>query len=439
MKKVITYGTYDLMHEGHIRLLERAKALGDYLIVGVTSEDFDKKRGKLNVTQSLVERINGVKETGLADEIIVEEYEGQKIDDIIKYGVDIFTVGSDWEGKFDYLKQYCDVLYLPRTEGISSTQIRTNDNRINLGLFGNEKLIEKVAKEVDYVNGLFVKSVYSPTDTSFSFKAEKYDDYDKFLDSVDALYIASHPSKHYEQVKHALEKGKHVLCEAPIAINTKEFNELFEIAKANGVILMEHIKTAYQTAYMRLLLLIKSGVIGDVVSVESTCTSLMDLNKIDDNGWSSLYYWSPTALLPVFQIFGTNYNKKQITTMKSSKDFDLFTKIDFVYDNSVASIKIGSGVKSEGELIISGTKGYIYVPSPWWKMNYFEVRFEDFNENKKYFYELSGEGIRDELVVFLKTIKNKRITNYISKNTSQGICSVIEDFNSNIDVFELKK
>ena len=119
--KVITYGTYDLFHKGHMRLLERAKALGDYLIVGVTSDDFDKARGKINVNQSLMERIEAVRNTGLADEIIIEEYEGQKIDDIKRYNIDIFTVGSDWTGKFDYLNEYCKVVYLERTKGISSS------------------------------------------------------------------------------------------------------------------------------------------------------------------------------------------------------------------------------------------------------------------------------------------------------------------------------
>ena len=102
MKKVITYGTYDLLHYGHIALLERAKQLGDYLIVGVTSDAFDKNRGKLNVQQSVVERIEAVKATGLADEIIIEEYEGQKISDIKKYNVDIFAIGSDWYGTVSY-------------------------------------------------------------------------------------------------------------------------------------------------------------------------------------------------------------------------------------------------------------------------------------------------------------------------------------------------
>lgn len=123
--KVITYGTYDMLHYGHIRLLKRARELGDYLIVGVTADDFDRSRGKINVEQSLAERMEGVRATGLADEIIVEEYEGQKIDDIQRYDVDIFTVGSDWRGHFDYLNDYCKVVYLDRTEGISSTEIRS--------------------------------------------------------------------------------------------------------------------------------------------------------------------------------------------------------------------------------------------------------------------------------------------------------------------------
>lgn len=134
MKKVITYGTFDLLHYGHQRLLERAKQLGDYLIVGITSDDYDRTRGKINVQQSLSERIAAVRKTGLADKIIVEEYEGQKIDDIKKYGIDIFTVGSDWVGKFDYLNAYCKVIYLDRTKGISSSEIRQKGRNLTMGI-----------------------------------------------------------------------------------------------------------------------------------------------------------------------------------------------------------------------------------------------------------------------------------------------------------------
>ena len=124
MKKVITYGSFDLFHEGHYRLLKRAKELGDYLIVGVTTEQYDRLRGKLNVEDSLLTRIENIQKTGLADEIIVEDHPGQKQEDIEKYGIDIFTVGSDWLGVFDYLKDKCEVVYLERTPDISTTGIK---------------------------------------------------------------------------------------------------------------------------------------------------------------------------------------------------------------------------------------------------------------------------------------------------------------------------
>ena len=104
MVKVITYGSFDLFHEGHYRLLQRAKALGDYLIVGVTTEAYDKARGKLGVVDSILTRIENVKKTGFADEIIIEESAGQKFSDIKKYNIDIFTVGSDWVGAFDFFE-----------------------------------------------------------------------------------------------------------------------------------------------------------------------------------------------------------------------------------------------------------------------------------------------------------------------------------------------
>ena len=124
MVKVITYGTFDLFHEGHYRLLQRAKALGDYLIVGVTTEKYDLERGKLNVVDSLMTRIENVRKSGFADEIIIEEASGQKVSDVQKYHIDIFTVGSDWAGAFDYMSDYCKVVYLERTKNISSTMLR---------------------------------------------------------------------------------------------------------------------------------------------------------------------------------------------------------------------------------------------------------------------------------------------------------------------------
>ena len=433
MTKIITYGTYDLLHYGHIRLLERAKALGDYLIVGVTSDDYDKTRGKINNQQSLLERVAAVKSLGIADEVIVEEYDGQKIDDIRKYGVDIFAIGSDWEGKFDYLNEYCRVVYIPRTEGISSSELRAEKNRVRIGLIGDSEAeltsLEKFMREIDYVNGAEV--VCSNTEIP---GIHYINDIDQLLNVVDAVYIASHPSKHYEQAKKSLEAGKHVLCETPITIARELCEDLFSIADANNVILMEGAKTAYTTAFERLVLLAKTGRIGDVVSVDATCTSRKDIIEYTKNGtknnWNSITEWAPLTLLPVFQILGCDYKYFQIVSrlLAGTKDFDVFTKVDFVFEKAVASIKVAKGAKSEGELVISGTDGYIYVPAPWWKTDYFEIRFENPANNRRYFYQLDGEGIRYEIVAFLKAIADGNGQFNISRQISKAISSLIEEF-----------
>ena len=428
MVKVITYGTYDLLHLGHVKLLERTKALGDYLIVGVTADDFDKTRGKINVQQSLMERIEAVRSTGLADEIIVEEYEGQKIDDIQKYDVDIFALGSDWEGKFDYLNEYCKVIYLPRTEGISSSMIRSEERELILGVYGSGVVTDKFIDECKFVNG--VKAIGASSG------------YETFINNVDAVYIYTNPSKHYEQVKYALENKKHVLCEMPLTRNVAQAQELIDLAKKNGCILSMACKTAYATAYNRMLLLAKGGIIGNIISVDSVCTSIRPIDFTDKDQdfqyLSSLNDWGPTALLPIFQLLGTDYLKKDIISLMGDEEhnYDEFTKCTFIYSSTCASIKVGRGVKSEGELIISGTLGYIYVPAPWWKTDYFEVRYENAENNRRFFYQLDGEGIRYEIVAFVKSIQNKKMP-IISENIGVAISQIMEDFNDGINVTKL--
>ena len=401
MIKVITYGTYDLFHYGHQRLLERAKELGDYLIVGVTADDFDKQRGKINVKQSLMERIESVRATGLADEIIIEEYEGQKIDDIKRYGIDIFTVGSDWIGHFDYLKEYCDVIYLERTEGVSSSEIRSENRNVNLGLVGEGNVLKKFFDESKYVNGIEVNAILIDNEDEKScYENENLkfvEDYDELLSLVDAVYIISHPSKHYSQVKKALIQGKHVLCESPFALSENECIELIDLAAENDLILMDSIKTAYSTAYNRLLLLLKGGKIGNVYSIDATCTSL---REYDDNSWNSITAWAPTALLPIFQILGVDYKNKNMNSLIL-------------------------------EELHNFSEGYAYVPAPWWKTDYFELRYENQENNKKYFYQLDGEGIRYELVAFAKSIELGRNNTYIDSEVSKAICKIMESFENN--------
>lgn len=445
MVKVITYGTYDLLHYGHIRLLERAKALGDYLIVGVTSDVFDRERGKINVQQSLMERVEAVRATGLADEIIIEEYEGQKIDDIKRLNVDIFTVGSDWKGKFDYLSAYCKVVYLDRTSGVSSTEIRSEQQVVRLGLVGESPILNKIERESQYVNGLESGKVFTLNDAYLSDNlkrsAQQAASYQELLDDCDALYVISAPEKHYAQIREALQKGKHVLCESPVTMETEQWEELRQMAKDKQLVLMDSIKTAYSVAYYRLLLLAKGGIIGDIISVDATCTSLVDFDPTQDSQkslyeWNSICAWGPTALLPIFQLLGTAFTSKQIAThfLDENQKYDAFTKISFVYPHAVASLKVGQGVKSEGSLVISGTKGYIYVPAPWWKTDYFEVRYENPQNNKRYFYQLDGEGLRYMLLSFLKAIRTGKDFSYVSGDISRAIIQIISDFEKRCDM-----
>ena len=282
MKKVITYGTFDLLHKGHLNILKRAKELGDYLIVGVTSPNYDVSRGKLNVTQSLMERVENVKKTGLADEIIVEEYLGQKVHDIKKYNIDTFVIGSDWLGKFDYLKPFCEVIYLERTKGVSSTELRDEKNSIlKLGIAGNGRIAKRFIEESKYISGIDIEYVWGRNLRHLDKFCNDFElsgyyiDYQKFLEKIDAVYIALPHTLHYEYTKKALLAGKHVLCEKPITLSKAQTQELFEIAAKQKLILQEAIKTAYAPCFNKLINIAQSGIIGQIKDVDATFTKLV--------------------------------------------------------------------------------------------------------------------------------------------------------------------
>lgn len=415
MKKVITYGTYDLFHEGHYRLLKRAKELGDYLIVGVTTETFDQARGKLNVVDSLMTRIENVKKTGFADEVIVEDHVGQKVEDIQKYGVDIFVLGSDWEGKFDYLKDFCEVRYLERTRGISSTMKRASSHKIvRIGLIGSGRIAKRFIPESHFVSGMELTGVYNPRRSS----AERFahdndlefftDDEEEFYQHVDAVDICTPHQYHYEYAKRALAHGKHVLCEKPITLKKAEAEELFALAKEKNLILMEAIKTAYTPGFIRLLSMVQSGIIGEIRDVESCFTrifpieSMRELTNAEYGG--SFTEYGSYNLLPVIKLLGKDYQEIRFECFKAANGVDIYTKAYLRYRNSMATVKTGLKVKSDGHLLISGTRGYIFVPAPWWKTTEFEICYEDFSQNEKVYTKYLGDGLRYELSDFVSAI-----------------------------------
>lgn len=449
MRKVITYGTYDLLHQGHVNLLRRARELGDYLIVGVTNDSFDRERGKLNVCNNVLERVEAVRATGLADQIIIEDYVGQKIDDIQKYDVDIFAIGSDWEGKFDYLKEFCDVVYLPRTEGISSTMLREESTTdVRIGIIGCGRVANRFPAEASVVSGVKVVAAYDISDdaakrlSALSDGIKPYSDLQEFYKNVDAVYIATPHLSHYDYIKQSIMAGKHVLCETPLVLKGDRAKEVYALAKEKGVFLMEANKTAHCPAFNHLVVMVKSGVIGEVVDVEASLSKLWDddmsLREFDvQQAGGSMYELGSYPLLPILKLCGINYDN--LTIYSRMKDgVDMYTKGVLKYEKAVCSFKVGLGVKTEGNLVISGTKGYAYVPAPWWKTDYFELRYEDQNQNKKFFYKWDGAGLRYEIQEFISCIINiRQSTARLRRRESIAMAEIMQAFGERKNVIEI--
>lgn len=438
MTKVITYGTFDLFHEGHYRLLQRAKQLGDYLIVGVTTEGYDQTRGKLNVIDSLMTRVENVRKTGFADEIIIEESPGQKFRDIKKYQIDIFTVGSDWMGHFDYLNDYCKVVYLERTKNISSTMLRTQNKHIQqIGIIGTGRIAERFIPETKLVSGVSTQGVYNPHTESAERFAEKwgidsYKNIEDFYAAVDAVYIASPHEKHYEYIKSALEHGKHVLCEKPMVLQKAWAEELFAYAKEKKLILFEGIKTAYCPGFTQLLGIACSGMIGNIRNVEACFTKLEnpESRELTDKKYGgSFTELGSYCMLPIIKIFGDEFKQVRFDTINDENGLDIFTKASFVYPNGIGTVTWGLGVKSEGRLLIAGTKGYIVAEAPWWKTAYFEVHHENPNDVEKYSDRFLGDGLRYEISDFLSMINGDSKSEFkLTRKESVTLAKVMEQF-----------
>ena len=415
MKKVITYGTFDVLHRGHKLLLKRAKELGDYLVVAVTGEEYDKNRGKLNVSQSLHQRIKNVEKIGLVDEIIVEEFDGQKIIDIQKHKIDVFAIGSDWLGKFDYLKEYCEVVYLPRTKGISSTKLRNTIGFTKIGIIGCGRIASRFCKESKYVSNVEVVSVWGRNYKKLKKFATEHEikyarkELTGMFDDVDAVYIASPHNSHYEYIKKCLDANKHVLCEKPMTLKVDQTEELLKIADEKKLILLEAIKTAFCNGFSKLVSFAKGGVIGKVIQIDASFTKMIfDKDsrefKLEYAGGSHNELMT-YPLLVACKILGHDVESRINTRFKNNSEVDVYSNLRLEYESSIANLNVGIGAKKEGDLIITGTKGYIYVPAPWWLTKEFEIRFEDSDKNEKFTYKFQGDGLRYEIAEFVDCIK----------------------------------
>ena len=442
MKKVITYGSYDLLHEGHIRLLKRAKALGDYLIVGVTSESYDRSRGKLDVVHTTTERVQAIKALDYVDEVIIEYDKDQKANDIQVLNVNTFAIGDDWVGSFDYLSQYCEVVYLPRTPAISSSKLREElVKEFKIGVIGTGRIAKRFCSEAKHVPHLTIQAAMSRNINnvrqfieSASIPNGHLTLQDLLNDDIDAVYIASPHEFHFEQAKQALLHGKHVLCEKPVTLDSDKLKELINIAKEEKLVFIEAIKTAFLSAFHKLLFEVRNGKIGEVREVRSSFSKLVEDKSARE--WQKPYGGATNELasyplLLAQKILGKPSKVHYFDQIDKDTGVDLSNRIIGEYDSGAVSIStVGIGAKTEGSAIISGSKGYIYVPAPWWLTKKFFVRYEDPNHIEEFEYSFEGDGLRYEISEFVTLItRNMNASEQLTYEDMSSINFIINDYN----------
>ncbi|MFD0673625.1 Gfo/Idh/MocA family protein [Cohnella sp. GCM10027633] len=317
--------------------------------------------------------------------------------------------------------------------------IREQDYSIvKLGVIGTGRIAKRFAPEVKFVSGTNLEGVYNPRIESANAYAQQFElkfatnDLDDFFKRIDAVYIASPHITHYEYIKRALNAGKHVLCEKPMVLEARQATEMFSLAKGKGLVLMEAIKTAYAPGFLQLLAIARSGRIGQIRDVEATFTKLVegDVRELrPEECGGSVTELASYPLLAIVKLLGTNYKEIRFERFDDESGVDVYSKIHLKYNGAVATAKVGLGVKSEGQMVISGTQGYIYVEAPWWKTQHFEVRHENPEHNEKFFSKFATEGIRYELGDFISRIYGHENKGFkLTEQESVAIVRIIEQF-----------
>ena len=427
MRKIITYGTFDLFHKGHYNILKRAKEHGDYLIVGVTGETYDIGRGKLNVHDTLATRIENVKATGFADEIIVEEYLGQKIGDLIKYDIDAFVIGDDWKGKFDHLSRYCEMIYLERTKGISSSKIRQDHfNQYTIGIVADVDDDNDIIKESELVNGFEVKNVFCEDENVLDKFQEKYhvenvsSSYEEMLDSSDIIYVRCRIGKRFDYILKAIESKKHVIYDPPATFDSSEFKGLVELAKENNVILMENIKMVYIYVFNQLLWMCQGGLLGDILSFNCS------VSKNNANRSNLFYELSTSSLLTMLKVMGPDFKSADFQVIKNEDNIE-FASMHFIYPKGMATINVGDSIRVENQLEIIGTEGTIRMKEDWWRGKNFELHKPNSKDRQIYNTNFEGNGFKYLLKAMLTMLNNNKIKSMgVFEDESIKIVEILE-------------
>ena len=370
----------------------------------------------------------------------------------IKYGKDYMTprnVGSSHNYPF-YKSQIEELRLVMEHEfnrGFTTNEVveliheKTRAAVINIGIIGTGRIAARFLEESSYVSGINVSSIYNPHLESALWFAKNNkididgpmiltDDIEVFFDSVDAVYIATPHETHTEYISMALRRGKHVLCEKPMGLNKSDIKEMLAIANDNNLVCMEAIKTAYCAGFQQILDIVKSGAIGKVRDVEAAFSKIGAAAGREMWGRSggSFTELASYCLLPVMKLLGTDVKDIHTYSVESPLGTDSYTKMMITYEDGVATIKTGLGVKTEGELIVAGDDGYIRVPSPWWLTKRIEVHHENPNQIEVYEEEFAGGGLRYEIEAFVKCINNPGNVKKITDEGSIWLSDMMEQF-----------
>lgn len=310
---------------------------------------------------------------------------------------------------------------------------------IKLGIIGTGRIARRAVAEIRETGAFDIKAVMNPNgDHAASFSSENriskpVDNIDKLCEEADAVYIASPHRTHYEYAMACLKKGMHVICEKPMAFSRSKAEALFKTAEDNRLILMEAVKTAYCPGFQQIKEVIAAGAIGEVADVEAAFTKLIPeggREYTDKKFGGAFTEFGTYAMLPVFEFMGTAYDKVTFLSRRAG-DVDGYTKAVFEYGDRYACAKTGLTVKSEGQLIISGTKGYLLAPSPWWLTKHFEIRHEDPKLIESYECEFAGDGLRYEFKEFADRINGKNVKDNSEKDKTVARAEVFERFLKN--------
>ena len=302
----------------------------------------------------------------------------------------------------------------------SDSTYRGKSAPVRIGIVGTGNIAGRFVRESLSVPGVEVAAAYNPDVVKCQSFCEENgipraaSSYAELLSAVDAVYVASPVDTHFQYAMEAVENGRHVLCEMPFTTKRTEAEELLKAAARRNLVVLPALKTAYCPSFSQMMVVAKSGIIGEAVDVSATVTNLLpDAVPVDfanERMLENLSY----PLLAFFKIFGTGCRHvSSVVRREGSKA--LFTHSILEFDRASGSLKVGVGVKSEGSLVISGTRGYIYVPAPWWKPDYFEVRFENPAENKKYFFPYEADGLRYEIRVLSDKINHRDPREYVTR------------------------